>query len=652
MKADTTHLFDFLSQNKTIFEIPVFQRNYEWDEEQCEQLFNDLVLAAQNNRDHFIGTIVYVSETGSNLSHLNRIIDGQQRLTTLTLLLRAIANQDEEHRQEIEEEFLFNKYLATNNHLKFKPIEHDIAAFNAVMNNKLAECSEPSKIIENYHFFEQKLQNSSFKIAELYEAMNHFELVWIELNNDQVENPQEIFESLNSTGKSLSASDLVRNFLLMGLDTDEQQQLYQEYWLKIEAIFSTKTFTEFLRHYLIMKTHAMVKKDRVYAAYKNFFYDKQLNAESALRELTNFARLYKQLLEANTASTELNKILLHINIMDSRVLYPYLLKLLADEEINSDQIIELAAVLENYLFRIKVCSRPTNGLNKTVVALCEGDDHLLDRELRLLKNTFPSDSELKASLMTTNLYKLRNNMAKLTLVMLEESRTKEVINFEDAQVEHIMPQHLTTDWRVQVTNADRVNEQYGGSLGNLTLTKYNQEMSNRTFTEKKEFYRDSNINLTREVAQSYSNWDETAITTRAKQLIAELLQIFPKPKVYSEKQAEQVLAGEYNFTDEVNITGRKPTSLTIGDTSYSVTSWRAALITLLDYLWDEDSSNLTQIKQDPSLQKKLFSSLRSPSTLKNGLQIETNYSARDILAIMTKITEVRDIAEQVSYTIN
>ncbi|WP_348635853.1 DUF262 domain-containing protein [Lactobacillus sp. ESL0680] len=631
--------------------MPVFQRNYEWDEEQCEQLFNDLVLACQNNRDHFIGTIVYVSETGSNLSHLNRIIDGQQRLTTLTLLLKAIANQDEEHRQEIEEEFLFNKYLATNNHLKFKPIEHDIAAFNAVMNNKLAEFSEPSKIIENYRFFEQKLQNSPIKIAELYEAMNHFELVWIELNNDQVENPQEIFESLNSTGKSLSASDLVCNFLLMGLDTDEQQQLYQEYWLKIEMLFSTKTFAEFLRHYLIMQTHTTVKKDRVYTAYKNFFYDKKLNAVNALRELTNFARLYKQLLEADTALPKLNKSLLHINIMDSRVLYPYLLKLLADEEIDSDKIIELVTILENYLFRIKICSRPTNGLNKIVAALCEDDNRLLERELTFLKNTFPSDSELKASLMTTNLYKLRNNIAKLTLVMLEESRTKEVIDFDDAQVEHIMPQHLTTDWRLQVTNADRVNEQYGGGLGNLTLTKYNQEMSNRTFSEKKEFYRDSNINLTREVAQSYSNWDETAITTRAKTLIVELLRIFPEPKIYSEKQTEQILAGEYNLTDEVNITGRKPASLTINGVSYPVTSWRAALVTVLNYLWDEDSSNLTQIKQEPSLQKKLFSSLRSPSVLKNGLQIETNYSARDILAIMAKVAEVSGITDQVSYTI-
>lgn len=327
-------------------------------------------------------------------------------------------------------------------------------------------------------------------------------------------------------------------------------------------------------------------------AYKNFFYDKKLNAVSALRELTNFARLYKQLLEADTALPKLNKSLLHINIMDSRVLYPYLLKLLADEEIDSDKIIELVTILENYLFRIKICSRPTNGLNKIVAALCEDDDHLLERELTFLKNTFPSDSELKASLMTINLYKLRNNMAKLTLVMLEESRTKEVIDFDDAQVEHIMPQHLTTDWRLQVTNADRVNEQYGGSLGNLTLTKYNQEMSNRTFTEKKEFYRDSNINLTREVAQSYSNWDETAITTRAKTLIVELLRIFPEPKIYSEKQTELISAGEYNLTDEVNITGRKPASLTINGVSYPVTSWRAALITLLDYLWDEDSSNL------------------------------------------------------------
>ncbi|MEB3364738.1 DUF262 domain-containing protein [Lactobacillus sp. R2/2] len=200
MKADSIHLFDFLGSGKTIFEIPVFQRNYEWDKDQCEQLFKDLTIAAQNNTDHFIGAIVYVTETGSKMSHIYRIIDGQQRLTSFTLLLKALSDADEQDRAEIEEEYLTNKYLNDNNHLKLKPVEHDYEAFDSVMNN-MTEFNKPSKVVDNYRLFQNLIKNSDLSSSELYEAMNHFNMVYIELSSDsKEENPQVIFESLNSTG--------------------------------------------------------------------------------------------------------------------------------------------------------------------------------------------------------------------------------------------------------------------------------------------------------------------------------------------------------------------------------------------------------------------------------------------------------------------
>ncbi|MDF7639278.1 HNH endonuclease family protein [Lactobacillus sp. ESL0791] len=316
---------------------------------------------------------------------------------------------------------------------------------------------------------------------------------------------------------------------------------------------------------------------------------------------------------------------------------------------SSEEVINQVKVLENYLFRLKICQRPTNGLNRIIAALCSTAGNSIAKEYQLLSGTFPRDRLFRESLQKTNLYKLRNNLTKLALVSLEEKRTKETIDFEDAQVEHIMPQHLTADWRLQVKNADIVNERLGGTLGNLTLTKYNQELSNQVFAKKKAYYKNSNITLTRDVARNFSEWDANAITARSKELNDELIKIFPKPDF--DKQNTREIAGEYSIADEVSATGTKPRVMVVGDTKQAVKTWKGALISLLNALWDMDSSNIISVKNDPVLNKKLFSSSRHLSGLKNGMQIETNYSANDILAIMTKVTEVCGMTDQVSYII-
>ena len=537
VKADSIHLFDFLGSSKTIFEIPVFQRNYEWDKDQCEQLFKDLTVAARTNTDHFIGAIVYVTETGNKMSHIYRIIDGQQRLTSLTLLLKALSDADEQDRDEIEEEYLTNKYLDDNNHLKLKPVEHDYEAFDSVMNN-MTDFDKPSKVIDNYKFFRKLIKDSDISSDELYEAMNHFNMVYIELSGDSnEENPQVIFESLNSTGVSLSPSDLVRNFLLMKLDSQQQEELYKKYWVKIERMFATPTFAEFIRHYLVVKTHISVKKNSVYSSYKDYFVSNQLSSNDALADLFKFANYYNQILNHNSNDYEFDRIMEHINVMDSKVVYPYLMLLMDlvnSEQVDQKEANKLAHILESYLFRIKVCKLATNRLNKVVVGLCDlskEDGNLKLRLLRLLKSSFPDDRKLLDSLTEVDLYHQRNHIAKLSLIILEEHRTRETINFDDAQVEHIMPQRLNAEWRLQVTNADKVKEQYGGILGNLTLTKYNQEMSNKPYSEKKKFYKDSNVSLTREVAETYDKWGKDAIIDRTEKLTRELIKIFPMPNI-------------------------------------------------------------------------------------------------------------------------
>lgn len=655
VKADSIHLFDFLGSGKTIFEIPVFQRNYEWDKDQCEQLFKDLIVAWQTNTDHFIGAIVYVTETGNKMSHIYRIIDGQQRLTSLTLLLKALADVDEQDRDEIEEEYLTNKYLDDNNHLKLKPVEHDYEAFSSVMNNMVG-FDQASKVIDNYNYFRKLIKDSEINSAELYEAMNHFNMVYIELSSDaNEENPQVIFESLNSTGVSLSSSDLVRNFLLMKLDSQKQAELYKKYWVKIERMFATKTFAEFIRHYLIVKTHVSVKRNGVYNSYKDYFLSQGLSSEAALADLFKFASYYNQILNHKANDNKFNKILEHINVMDSKVVFPYLMllmNLLDAGETDQVEVNNLAHILESYLFRLKVCQLPTNGLNKIVVRLCDlskENGNLKLRLLRLLKANFPDDRKLLDSLMEVDLYHQRNHLAKLSLIVLEEHRTRETINFDDAQVEHIMPQRLNAEWRLQVTNADKVKEQYSGILGNLTLTKYNQEISNKSYSEKKEFYKDSNVSLTREVAEVYNKWGKDAIVNRTEKLTRELIRIFPMPDI--KKISKEEVTREYTIDQSPDVTGKKPVQITISENEYPVKTWRQMLITFLNDIWNKDSLNFDRIKENRQLSRMLFRPRNAPEKLENGTIVETNFSATVILAIITKISEICDIADQVSYVV-
>lgn len=539
--------------------------------------------------------------------------------------------------------------------MKLKPVEHDYEAFDSVMNN-MTDFDKPSKVIDNYKFFRKLIKDSDISSDELYEAMNHFNMVYIELSGDSnEENPQVIFESLNSTGVSLSPSDLVRNFLLMKLDSQQQEELYKKYWVKIERMFATPTFAEFIRHYLVVKTHISVKKNSVYSSYKDYFVSNQLSSNDALADLFKFANYYNQILNHNSNDYEFDRIMEHINVMDSKVVYPYLMLLMDlvnSEQVDQKEANKLAHILESYLFRIKVCKLATNRLNKVVVGLCDlskEDGNLKLRLLRLLKSSFPDDRKLLDSLTEVDLYHQRNHIAKLSLIILEEHRTRETINFDDAQVEHIMPQRLNAEWRLQVTNADKVKEQYGGILGNLTLTKYNQEMSNKPYSEKKKFYKDSNVSLTREVAETYDKWGKDAIIDRTEKLTRELIKIFPMPNI--REISEEGVTGEYTIDQTTDVTGKKPVQITISGNEHPVKTWRQMLVIFLNDIWNKDSLNFDRIKENRQLSRMLFRTGNAPEKLENGTMIETNFSATVILAIIAKISEICDITDQVSYAV-
>ncbi|NVY96735.1 DUF262 domain-containing protein [Lactobacillus sp. DCY120] len=656
MKADNTKLVDFLSQSKTIFKIPVYQRNYEWGQEQCRQLFQDLTLAAQSQQDHFLGALVYVPESGPNMSHVEVIIDGQQRLTSCLLLLRALATNPETPEDlaaEIEDRFLRNRYL--DNGWKLAPVAKDRAAFETVMDPDTPPVTAASKVIANYQLFQQLIAASPLSVADLFAALNYFNLVYIELDSgSQGENPQVIFESLNSTGVSLSAADLIRNFILMNLDSQQQAQLYQQYWSKIEQLFTNQVFTEFIRHYLIVQTQQLIKREAVYPLYKKYYQSQKFTAEQALQELFVAAQDYASLLQAQTAFPDLNRIIEHINIMDKKVVYPYFLKLLRlldQQQLPITTVCELGQIVESLLYRRMICGIPSNNLNRLVLALVQPVN--LSQELNQLKrqvlnSDFPQDREFRNALMKLPLYKKRTSWAKLTLTLLEEEQSKETIDFQDAQVEHILPRQLSADWRIQLPQAETINQIYGDTLGNLTLTKYNQEMSNKLFSEKRNYYAQSNIALTRAVGQNYDHWDKATILERTDTLAQELCQIFPRPQL-SKFVEDDSWGGDHLISEELSVTGLKPVRLTMQANDYWITSWTEMLLTFLNYIWENDSATYQLIRQDPALNTALFTDFRAPKKLANGELIETNFSANKIVALLSKMSELCGISDEVSY---
>lgn len=665
MKADTIKFFEFLEQKKTIFNIPVYQRNYEWSNEQCVQLFNDVEKIIQDDfsAKHFLGTIVYVDERGPKLSKYFNIIDGQQRITSFMLFMKAIADlsDDESLYDEILDDYLLNPRSEENNKIKLRSVEKDRLVFRKIIEKQ--EVEETSKVSENFNLFLTRIEESEYEPKEFFDALGMIEIVYIELNgNDESENPQVIFESINSTGLSLTASDLIRNFLLMGIDHETQNRLYKDYWTKIEERIPTNQLSTFIRFYLTLKFGATVTERRVYEEYKRFFNNNHYTPETAIKELENYSKYYFWLNNEIIPKSTVNERIKRVNLMKATIVYPYLMQILklGDDGVYTwNDVDEIFGTVESYLFRRSITDKRTNVLNKMFAALSReismtNEKNRLIIELTNKKGTqiFPRDAEFVNSFQTVALYNRKNNLAKLVLMMLELYRTKEPISFELIQVEHIMPQTLTNDWKVSVKNANDVQIKYGDTIGNLTLTGYNSELSNKLFSEKSKMYHQSNITLTRELANEYDKWDASTIEDRAKKLSEEALKIWKFPiQVQAEEQSS--VSGEHFLDEDVNITGSKPKLLSIEDKDYKVDSWKKVLISFLDFVWEFDSQTFANLKRREVL-KRLFSpadEVRNPGKLSNGEIVETNFSSETILSIIKIIATEYNIFDDISYTI-
>ncbi|WP_187854377.1 DUF262 and DUF1524 domain-containing protein [Helicobacter pylori] len=554
MKADAIKLLDFIgkSQEKQ-FVIPVYQRVYSWGKEHCKQLWDDIIKTGGNNQieGHFIGSIVFVHD-GIYTTHHNEllIIDGQQRLTTITLLCIALRSHlsDEVKREEIE------SYLINNNKdgdkdgdKKFRLIlsESDKDTLLSLIDKNKRKPSEPSvKIVENFKLFEKWISENTDKLETIFKGLEKLMIVWIALDKGK-DDPQLIFESMNSKGIELTQTDLIRNYIVMETEVEKQKDFYNGYWRAMEEDFKQNEtlFNRFVRHYLTIKTGKIPNIKKVYEAFKDYQQKEGIEIEDLLKDLQKYCGYFCQIAFKKEADKDLNKALSFLVDLEMDVVYPLLLELYSDyrDGVLSDQdFISIIALTESYICRRAVCGLDTRGLNKIFPSFTKKIDknqylesikaHFLS--LEKMTGKFPKDSEFKDSLITIDFYHFKKN--KYFLERLENFDTKEPVDTQKCDTEHIMPQTLNKEWERDLgENFKAIHEKYLHTIGNLTLTGYNAEYSNNSFREKRDMekgFKQSSLKLNQSL-KDLEPFGEKEIEKRASDLADWALKIWTYPKL-------------------------------------------------------------------------------------------------------------------------
>ena len=556
MDATKGNIYAILNGNKQ-FLIPVYQRYYSWEIEQCSRLWNDIVeMQKKDKAGHFVGSIVNIAEQAMPTGvQKYMIMDGQQRLTTLSLLLIALRDYGESHPEDttinsrrIDNMLLKNEYEEGDERYKLLLTETDRDLLISLVEKKPISDPGLSRILSNYNFFAGKIADMELQPKDVYEAIGKLQIVNITLDRN-VDDAQAIFESLNSTGKELSESDLIRNYVLMGLEPSEQRYVYEHMWRPMELLFDYEkqdsVMDRFFRDYLTMKMTRIPKIDRVYETFKAY----HLNCEFAtIRELCSdlltYATYYTNMVFQRSDNAVLKSLYSDIGDLRMEVAFPFLLKVhndCAEGIISEDDLIEIIKMCISYVFRRSICDIPTNSLNKTFATLrneIKADDYLNSIKaffvLRDDYKEFPDDDKFGKAFMTRDIYNMRSR--NFILSHLENYGNKAPIIIENYTIEHIMPQNSNPrdEWKTMLgANWKEVQKTYLHTIGNLTLTAYNSEMSDNPFMIKMDMeggFKESALRLNAYLVK-LTEWNEEHIKERAKILAGKAEQIWKYPQI-------------------------------------------------------------------------------------------------------------------------
>ncbi len=569
MKAGEATLLEFFEQNQTNqFVIPIYQRLYSWKKEQCEQLWDDIIKIGGNDKmnGHFIGSILYVLDDNTHSSPL-LIIDGQQRLTTITLLLIALRNHSSEEVEILEkfsrkhkkvESYLINSDKDGDKKFRLILSESDKDTLLSLIDKDRRKPSEPSsKIMENFKLFEEWISENTDKLETIFKGLEKLMIVWIALKKEK-DDPQLIFESMNSKGIELTQIDLIRNYIVMETEVKKQEDFYNQYWRAMEENFKQSEkqskredlFNKFVRHYLTIKTGKIPNEKRVYEAFKDYRQEKGIEIEDLLKDLQKYCGYFCQIVFKKEADKDLNKVLSFLVDLEMDVVYPLLLELYSDYEdgvLSRKDFIHIIALTESYICRRAVCGLGTNSLNKVfpfVTKKINKDQYLESMKVHFgyltEKQRFPNNDEFKKHFITIDFYHFKKN--KYFLERLEINTKEPVnINTQECTIEHIMPKTLNWEWERDLGgNFQAIHDKYLHTIGNLTLTGYNQEYSNKSFQEKKDMekgFKQSPLRLNQSL-KDLKVFGEKEIEKRANDLADWALKIWTYPKLDPETLEE------------------------------------------------------------------------------------------------------------------
>ena len=691
MDANKGYMVRFLNGNDKKFVIPVYQRAYSWKKGDCELLLSDLEsVYEKGSQTHFFGSIVYVA---NNLAGYTEyiIIDGQQRITTVSLLLLAIRNYLTNSPREgvsintkkITTAYLTDEYAEDEKKLKLKLIEGDDYAYDQLISN--SKPVEGSLITANYQlFYEAVASMTDEQLSGLYDAIMKLEIVHVSLEPSKGDDPQLVFESLNSTGQKLLEGDKIRNYVLMNMTSDMQEKFYKKYWEPLENTITKNDVDKFIRYFLSVKNHELASDKNIYFEFKSYAIRQGNDAEAILQDMLMYAEFYKIIKTASGIDNSYNAVLARINKLEINMTIPLMFDLFAankEGRISVEELTECFQILESYLVRRIICGLSTNALNKLFVGLAleidkyTSKDHIQYVEAfkyailsKRGKSRFPNDHDFRDKFSTYELYNAKPYVKKYILERLENWNNREQVAVEEQidngtlTIEHIMPQTLTDEWKEVLGDSwELVHTKYIDTPGNLTLSAYNSDYSNLSFQKKKNMPEKGFIHSKLQLnayLKKLDKWDEEEIVKRAEALFERALQIWSIPSTdYSPVNKEDII---YWDDEDFDFTNKRIVKMVLFGDAIMTTDVTDAYKKI----------NMAVYKFDPSEYMKVVvtttdkESIRSPFEIAPGIYITTNLSSQVKIANIQKLFEsfefeskdlqfeVRDIPKALKFDIN
>ncbi|HEB9344585.1 DUF262 domain-containing HNH endonuclease family protein [Campylobacter coli] len=660
---------DVIGSNRVQFQIPVYQRNYDWSVENCKKLMSDIKDIVETGEKHFLGTIVYMSDKKTSASFQKYIIiDGQQRLTTIMLILKALHDIaltiNDKSAEQIDNEFLHNKYCDEEFKIKLKPIKTDNEQFTMLLKND-ENVNKDSNIYRNYEFckkyLEKLINENSLTPNQILEALFSLEIVEIVLEQGK-DDPQIIFESINSTGLELTQADLIRNFLLM--NADNQEYLYLEYWQKIEEMLRVNNdyseVNNFFTTFLTYKTNNIVNEKKLYNAFVKFFKNYGKSQEEILSELKMNARIFSAFIGNKIYSKSIQEILKSYDYIDQKTLFPFLLHIFNDFEkriIEESTLIKVLEFLLSYLLHRLVCeidSKALRGLFATlynrVFKVQKNKDKYCNTIIKFFqtihsKDKIPTFKEFQTSLSKINIYR-KTKLCKFILMDIENSSSKEkMLDADNISIEHIMPQALTKEWENELGNIDKY-EEYLHKLGNLTVTGYNSTLSNKSFQEKIKTLKLSKAIFLNKDVISEKHWTFDKIETRGKRLA----EFFAKKYKVDTVKDEDIAFNNLDFVTLKydNIKKKTLDCFRFQNTTHYADNFTTLFLDLLKILDEIDPNKLTNLAEnqhsyvpDTTKNKHVYISNQEDENMRNPIKFKENVWVEKSIPLdrICKITE-------------